>query len=192
MRQFNIVLILSVSLLCGLSVVTYFYVNKQTFQDGPIIAQHKKFIRMTLDDAKDAIDIRGDLPFAAILVNRDGRVLHKAKNAVNSKGNLIRHAELVLLDKIDQSKPDMYRGSILYVNTEPCPMCTAAVDRMKNYVDKIVYGCSAKTLTKYIKSSRNVLPSEKLLQLMGSTVKVEGPVLESEAELIHKHYWASK
>ena len=97
---------------------------------------------------------------------------------------------MVLLDKIDQSKPELYEGSIMYVSTEPCPMCTSAADRMQKYVSMIVYGCSAKTFAKYSKNSRNV---SKLLIRDKEITKIALDAKWQTADVnINNNYWPAR
>lgn len=71
--------------------------------------------------------IRGDPPFAAILV-ADGGLLYSAQNTCNSERSVLKHAELNLLSVALLHHDSNSLGmASLFCSAEPCLMCLGAI-----------------------------------------------------------------
>lgn len=67
-------------------------------------------------------------------------VVARAHNATNASCNPTLHAEVVLLQGVqDAGAPVHFPACTLYVTVEPCIMCAAALARVR--VRRVVYGC---------------------------------------------------
>ena len=94
---------------------------------------HEEWMRVALEDAAKSAEA-GNSAVGSIVV-RDGDVIGRGGNEVNSTSDPTAHAEVVAIrdtDQIDLS------GSTLYTTFEPCPMCCGAI--MVAGVDVLVLG----------------------------------------------------
>uniref|UniRef100_A0A5S6R4S2 tRNA-specific adenosine deaminase 2 n=1 Tax=Trichuris muris TaxID=70415 RepID=A0A5S6R4S2_TRIMR len=87
----------------------------------------------------------GEVPVGCILVNGQ-RVIASGRNAANECKNGTRHAEIVAFDQAvrwfesqETSAAFDLTKAYLYVTSEPCMMCAAAICQLK--VGTLVYGC---------------------------------------------------
>ena len=70
---------------------------------------------------------RGDDPFGAVLVDKDGRVLAEGLNTETTGRDVTGHAETNLIRAASQSvDAETFASSSLYASGEPCAMCSAA------------------------------------------------------------------
>ena len=82
---------------------------------------------------------RGDPPFGALLVDRDGVVVSRASNRQVSGDDPTAHAEIELL-RLAAAAGHRWplRGYVMVVNAEPCSMCASAI--VKAELDELIYG----------------------------------------------------
>lgn len=138
--------------------------------------EHAQYIRTCYELANHAHAI-GNHPFGALLV-KDGEVILKAENTVNTDHDVTCHAELNLVSQASRSfSVETLANCTLYTSTEPCPMCTGAIYWAG--IPEIVYGAAAKTLAA-MADETFVLESRVILGEGRSRVRVIGPVLEEE------------
>jgi len=70
----------------------------------------------------------GEVPVGAVLVDKDGRVLAKAGNRVESLADPSAHAELLALREAARVRGrPILDDCDLYVTLEPCAMCAGAI-----------------------------------------------------------------
>lgn len=150
------------------------------------MATHEPLTRRAIELAERAVQA-GNHPFGALLVSSSGQVLIEAQNAVFTERDPTRHAELVLVSAASRT---LDRAAIadatLYTSCEPCMMCCGALYWCG--VRRVVYSCSHTTLAKHAGAAL-LMASETLLGNDG--VHVEGPILESLGEELHKTFWKS-
>lgn len=93
---------------------------------------------LALDQARAAA-LRGEVPFGAVVLGADGKVLARAGNRVEQAHDASAHAELLAMREAARSL-GMARliGCTLVVTLEPCPMCAAAAVHFR--VGRIVFG----------------------------------------------------
>jgi len=155
---------------------------------GEANSVHEKFIRQAIEIAANAHK-NGNHPFGALLVDPTGRVMITAENTVNKTHDSTRHAELnvIQLDSASFSAEEIAKAT-LYTSTEPCVMCCGAIHWAA--IPTVVFGCSAKMLGSIVKSDDFLFSCrETLKRTKQPSVLVVGPVLESEAVVVHKGAW---
>ncbi|MFE6921764.1 nucleoside deaminase [Nocardia sp. NPDC057663] len=137
-------------------------------------------LRRAIDLAGQAA-ARGDRPFGAVTVDRDGRVLAEGTNAVSSSGDVTTHAELVAITTATAAgHAEALRGSTMYASGEPCPMCAAAMVWAR--VGRIVFAAAAAEFGQILPDGpRFALTCADLVATSNVPVEVSGPHLGGEA-----------
>jgi len=129
---------------------------------------------------------RGNHPFGAVLVKGD-EVLVTTGNTVLTEGDPTCHAEMNLVRRVvrELSREDLGTCT-LYASTEPCVMCCGAIYWAG--IRHVVYGCSADLLARHAGGSL-VVPCREVFARGRHKTTVEGPLLESEGQVVHVDFW---
>ena len=157
-------------------------------RDSGAIPVHEKFIRRAIEPAASARK-NGNHPFGALLVDENGQVMITAENTTLTKHDATRHAELNLV----QLAPEAFSSAALskatlHTSTEPCLMCCGAIHWAR--IPSVVFGCSAKRLASIVRSDHFLFPCrETFMKTKQPRVVVIGPVLETEAIVVHRGFW---
>ena len=150
--------------------------------------QDENFIRDAIEMAKTS-KVKGNLPYGCILVNKEGEVVLKGENTINTDHDILAHAEINLLREASK----IYSHSVLnsftiYTSDEPCPMCASAI--YWTGVGKLVYGLSKPEYYNIVgRENPNwvfEMSAKEVLSKGGRNVEVVGPLLEDEAATLHK------
>jgi len=97
------------------------------------------FMSLALKEAHKAYQAQ-EVPVGAVVV-KEGRVIARASNQVETLKDATAHAEMLALSAAQNSIGDWrLEGCTLYVTKEPCPMCAGALVHCRP--DKVVFGCS--------------------------------------------------
>ena len=157
-------------------------------------------------DARDAIYLRqaialswrarerGNRPFGAVIVGRDGQILAEASNANGETGDSTAHAETSAVRAASQVYGrEGLAGSTLYSSGEPCVMCAGAI--FWGNIDRVVFGIDAERLRAF----RGDLPDQVDLRMSCREVFAAasrpplcvGPALIDEASAAHEGAWRS-
>lgn len=97
------------------------------------------FMGQALREAKRAYSA-GEVPVGAVIV-RDGAVIARAWNQVETLKDATAHAEMLALTSAQSAYGDWrLEGATLYVTKEPCPMCAGAIVHCRP--DRVVFGVS--------------------------------------------------
>ena len=95
------------------------------------------FMRQAMKESRKAL-VKGEVPVGAIVV-KDGRVIGRGWNQVETLKDATAHAEMIALTAAQEALGDWrLEGCTLYVTKEPCPMCAGAI--MNARIPRIVYG----------------------------------------------------
>lgn len=99
----------------------------------------EKFMRIAINEAKKAL-ILGEVPVGAVIV-KNGKVLSKAYNKKEKLNSVVRHAEIIAVEKASK-KINNWRldGCDIYITLEPCPMCASAIKQAR--ISNIYFGLS--------------------------------------------------
>ncbi|PWV75215.1 nucleoside deaminase [Nocardia neocaledoniensis] len=137
-------------------------------------------LRRAIDLAALAAE-RGDRPFGAVAVDRDGTVIAEGANAVSSTGDVTTHAELVAITVATAAgKAEDLRGATVYASGEPCPMCSAAM--VWAQVGRIVFAAAAAEFGPILPGGPSfTLTCAELVASSNVPVEVSGPHLGEEA-----------
>jgi tRNA(adenine34) deaminase len=81
---------------------------------------------------------KGEVPVGAVVV-REGRIIARAFNQVESLKDATAHAEMLALTQAENAVGDWrLTNCTLYVTKEPCPMCAGAMVHTR--VARVVFG----------------------------------------------------
>ena len=94
---------------------------------------HEDWMRTALEDAAKSASAGNSA--VGSLVIRDGEIIGRGGNEVNSTSDPTAHAEIVAIRNTGQTD---LSGCTLYTTFEPCPMCCGAI--MVSGVDVLVLG----------------------------------------------------
>ncbi len=110
-------------------------------EDGPIIDLHSDahFMSQALREAQKAY-AAGEVPVGAVVV-REGRIISRAWNQVETLKDATAHAEMLALTAAQEKLGDWrLEKCTLYVTKEPCPMCAGAIVHCRP--ERVVFGCA--------------------------------------------------
>ena len=97
------------------------------------------FMRQAMKEARKAL-ARGEVPIGAVVV-RDGHVIARGWNQVETLKDATAHAEMIALTAAQEALGDWrLEGCTLYVTKEPCPMCAGAI--INSRIRRVVYGAA--------------------------------------------------
>jgi len=132
----------------------------------------EKYMRMALEEAEKAGQ-KQEVPVGAVLLKGD-RVLARDHNRCIEHSDPTAHAEILVLRRGGEILGN-YRlnGTVMYVTTEPCPMCVSAMSHGR--ISRLVYGALEPKFGA-VESRYRLLNDEGL----NHKVKVDGGVLEIE------------
>ncbi|MBE9604954.1 nucleoside deaminase [Acetobacteraceae bacterium H6797] len=143
--------------------------------------------------AAEAARKAGNHPFAALLADETGAVLIEAGNAFGDTHDATAHAErLVATEASRRFGAERLRRCTLVTSAEPCAMCAGATYWAG--IGRVVYGLSEHRLKEEIgPHPENLtldLPCRTVFAAGQREVAVIGPLLEEEALVAHRGFWA--
>lgn len=94
------------------------------------------YMRIALNEAKKSLKT-GDVPVGCVIV-KNNKVLAKSHNQREKYNNILKHAELIALEKACKKEKTWHlEDCIMYVTLEPCMMCCGAI--LQSRISKIIY-----------------------------------------------------
>lgn len=156
-----------------------------------IAEEDRAFLRRAFRLA-EAAAAQGDRPFAAVIVDADGKVRAEATSVQRQMADITAHAEVTAIrNSCNDMSRDDYAAATLYSSSEPCAMCAGAIYWAN--IGRLVFGMSEGRL----RSMRNTSSKNAALQITCSEVlasgshptEIVGPVLEDEAAVAHLTFW---
>ncbi|MDH4566383.1 nucleoside deaminase [Pseudomonas sp. BN414] len=137
---------------------------------------------------------RGRHPFAALVADRNGKVIAQAgNNSMPPEGDPTQHAELAAAAQAAKIlSPEELAQCTLYTSAEPCCMCAGAV--YWTGIGRVVYALSEHALLgltgAHPENPTFSLPCREVFARGQREVEVLGPMLESEAATAHEGFWS--
>lgn len=103
------------------------------------MTKEEKYIKLALKQAKKA-QLIDEVPIGCVVV-KDDKVIARGYNLRETKNNVIKHAEIVAIEKACK-KLDSWRlvDCDIYVTLEPCPMCAGAIYQAR--IKRVIFGAS--------------------------------------------------
>jgi tRNA(Arg) A34 adenosine deaminase TadA len=134
----------------------------------------------------------GDLPFAAMVVGADGKVLARVNNSIGTDCDPTAHAELKAIRLAAQAsgRQDGLAGATLYASTEPCAMCASAAHWAG--LQRIVFGLGGRRLREIygarIPFRSLALPAQTVIGAGVNEIEIVGPLREALAARPHEEF----
>lgn len=103
------------------------------------MTKEEKYIKLALKQAKKA-QLIDEVPIGCVVV-KDDKVIARGYNLRETKNNVIKHAEIVAIEKACK-KLGSWRlvDCDIYVTLEPCPMCAGAIYQAR--MKRVIFGAS--------------------------------------------------
>jgi len=97
------------------------------------------YMRAALVEAQIAMDVSGDVPVGAVLVDAAGEIVARGRNEKELLGDPTAHAEIVAIREASSLLGDWrLEGMTLVVTLEPCVMCAGAIQAAR--ISRVVFG----------------------------------------------------
>jgi tRNA(Arg) A34 adenosine deaminase TadA len=148
-------------------------------------------LRRAIEVARRSVE-HGNLPFGAVLVDADDRVVLEAENTSITEHDPTGHAETNLMREAGRRfEPDYLAACTMYTSCEPCAMCAGAVYWVG--VRRVVYALDIPGLGAIVGGDpRNPTPhlrADVVLNGGKFPIALEGPGLLEEARALHAGEW---
>jgi len=103
-----------------------------------VSASDREAMRAALAEARAALET-GDVPVGAVVLDAQGRVIARGRNARERHSDPTAHAEVVALREAGRASGDwQLPGCTLVVTLEPCVLCAGAI--LAARIDRVVFG----------------------------------------------------
>jgi tRNA(adenine34) deaminase len=143
---------------------------------------HERYMRRAIGSAGKV----PDLPFAAVIVDRDtGNILSEGWNKTSV--NPTWHGEIDAINTLASSGVCVDGKSlILYTTAEPCPMCQAAI--LWTGIETVVFGTSIRSLQRLGWRQIDILAEEVVRRSPAWKCTLIGGVMDKECDALFE--WA--
>ncbi|MFQ5915605.1 MAG: nucleoside deaminase [Nitrospinota bacterium] len=150
-------------------------------------SQHEKFMTMAIEEARNALKA-GERPFGSVII-REGEVIARGYNVVNSTQDPTAHAEVETIRKAAAKlKNSRLTGCTLYTSCHPCPMCSGAT--LYAGLEAIVIGATHEAVSRHSGGKYDLKDYSfgRLLELTGLKLEIITGVLQEEAEGVFREF----
>ena len=135
---------------------------------------------------------RGNRPFGAVVIAKQGTVLAEAYCNTTETGDCTGHAETsavrMLSPKISREE---LADATLYSSAEPCVMCAGAI--FWSGIQRVVFGIDAERLRIFrgerLDQKDAQLSCRDVFRASSHPIECIGPALIDEASQIHQGFW---
>lgn len=125
------------------------------------------YMKIALNEANKAY-LKGDVPVGTIIV-KNNKIIAKAYNKKENKGNAVLHAELIAISKAcEKLKTWHLEDCTLYTTLEPCPMCIGAIIQCR--INNICYS-----------ANNNNYSEMSLLKKYNKQINIKSGILKDES-----------
>jgi len=145
------------------------------------LADHEKFMRIALDEARKS-GAAGNRAVGAVIARGDD-IVGIGGNQRESAVDPLGHAETTaLLDAVSKTKSLDFSGCTLYSTLEPCPMCCGAI--AVNGIEVVVVGAM------HTEGNRRWgdYTVQKVTDMIGLGTEIITPMLEDECNAVLHEY----
>lgn len=137
----------------------------------------KKYMQIVLNEAKK---VEIDIPICALIV-RNNEIISIQTNKREKENRTVAHAEILAIEEANKKLGSWRLNDCeMYVNLEPCPMCSWAIINSK--IKKLYF---ASLDLKYGGFSSAI----NLKKLANSKIEIQSGILEEESDEILKQYF---
>ena len=103
---------------------------------------HIDYMELALNEAIKA-DKKNEVPVGAIVVNKNGEIIAKAHNLVETNNNSTCHAEKLVIEKALEIIGSRFLDDCdIWVTLEPCVMCAGLIKQTR--IRRLYYGAEDK------------------------------------------------
>ena len=107
------------------------------FEQITCTGDDEKYMLEALREAAEGA-AEGEVPVGALIV-KDGKVIAKAHNLIETDGRSSAHAEMIAIEAAEKSLSAKWlTGCTMYVTLEPCSMCAGAL--VLSRLERLVIG----------------------------------------------------
>jgi len=146
------------------------------------MTDHHDFMRQALEIGEVA-GREGDLGIGAVIV-RDGAVIGRGRNRMNTQRNPMVHAETdAIADALSALGTADLSGSTLYTTMEPCPMCAGAM--MNARIGHWVMGGRLVAVGRVI----GRYTAESFVEFVDADVQITTGILPAECEALRNRFF---
>lgn len=117
------------------------------------------YMMVAIKEAKKAY-AKKEVPVGAVIV-KNNKIISKAHNQREKKQNVIKHAEIIALEKACKKlKTWRLEECEIYVTLEPCMMCCGAIEQSR--IKKIIYATESPKYG-YLKNMKNIVINKNVV-----------------------------
>lgn len=139
------------------------------------------FMKIALKEAEKAFQ-EDEVPVGAVAV-KEGKIIARARNKREKKGDPTAHAEIELLRRVAKRLGGWrLKGVTIYATLEPCPMCAGALVLAR--IDRLVYGASDEKMGA-VSSLFKIANDDRLNHRISIT---EGVLAEESGQLLKRFF----
>ena len=100
------------------------------------------YMELAINEALKARE-KQEVPVGAIIVDKNGNVIAKAHNLVETKNDATSHAEKIVIEKALKITGNRYLNNYdIWVTLEPCIMCASIIKQTR--IRRLYYGAEDK------------------------------------------------
>lgn len=142
----------------------------------------KDYMLIALKEANKSLKYN-DVPVGCVIV-KNNDIIAKAYNEREKKQNIIKHAEILAIEKATKKLKTWHLNDcILYTTLSPCFMCTSVI--LQSRIKKVVYAVAGKQF-------ENITKNLSLIDKNYKNVIFEKGIYEKESILLLQKFFEDK